>query len=165
MNYADLRKYDTANGNGISSSIFFSGCNFKCKGCFNQNAQQFDYGQPYTKEIEDLFISYLKDKHVSHASLLGGETFQQDLDKILHLVKRIKHDVNKPIWIWSGYLWNELTKDENRLKILKYIDVLVDGQFEIDKKDYSLLWKGSSNQRIIDVKQSLEKSEVVLYAK
>jgi anaerobic ribonucleoside-triphosphate reductase activating protein len=164
LNYADIRKFDTANGNGISSSIFFSGCNFHCKGCFNKEAQQFSYGQPYTQEIENLFISYLQNEHVSHASLLGGETFQQDLNKIYKLVKRIKEEVRKPIWIWTGYLWNELIKDENKLRILKYIDVLVDGQFEINKKDYNLLWKGSNNQRIIDAQKSLDQGEVILYA-
>jgi anaerobic ribonucleoside-triphosphate reductase activating protein len=164
LNYADIRKFDTANGNGISSSIFFSGCNFHCKGCFNQETQQFNYGQPYTQETEDLFILYLKNEHVSHASLLGGETFQQDLNKIYKLVKRIREEVKKPIWIWTGYLWSELIKDENKLKILKYIDVVVDGQFEIDKKDYNLLWKGSSNQRIIDVKKTLKQGKVILYA-
>lgn len=165
MRYADIRKYDTSNGQGISSSIFFSGCKFNCFGCFNKEAQDFNYGKIYTQETEDLFIQYLKDKHVSHASLLGGETFQQDLDKIYELVKRIKKEVHKPIWTWTGYLWNELIKDENKLKILKYIDVLVDGQFEIDKKDYNLLWKGSSNQRTINVQQSLRQNKLILYNK
>lgn len=163
MNYADIRKFDTANGNGISSSIFFSGCKFNCKGCFNQEAQNFNYGQLYTKEVEDLFISYLKNKHVSHASLLGGETFQQDLDIILNLVKRIKNEVKKPIWIWTGYLWKDLITNENKLKILQYIDVLVDGQFQEDKKDLNLLWKGSSNQRIINVQKSLTRNKLILY--
>lgn len=163
--YADIRKLDISNGNGISSSIFFSGCNFHCKGCFNKEAQNFDYGQPYTKEIEDLFISYLKNKHVSHASILGGETFHQDLKVILHLVKKIKEEVSKPIWIWTGYTWQNLIKDENKLKILKYIDILVDGQFDLSKKDYNLLWKGSSNQRIINVQESLRQNKVILYIK
>jgi anaerobic ribonucleoside-triphosphate reductase activating protein len=158
-----LRKYDTANGNGISSSIFFSGCHFKCKGCFNQEAQQFDYGQPYTKEVEDLFISYLKDKHVSHASLLGGETFQQDLSTIYNLVRRIKIEVNKPIWVWTGYIWQNLINDHKKLNILKNIDVIIDGQFTEELKDFNLLWKGSSNQRIIYVQESLIRGEVVLY--
>lgn len=163
MNYADIRKYDTANGNGISSSIFFSGCKFHCKGCFNKEAQDFNYGKSYTKEVEGLFISYLKDKHVSHASLLGGETFQQDLEIILHLVKRIKNEVNKPIWIWTGYLWQDLIKYIDKLNILEYIDVLVDGQFQEDKKNFNLLWKGSNNQRIINVQESLKRDEVILY--
>jgi anaerobic ribonucleoside-triphosphate reductase activating protein len=161
--FADIRRFDTANGNGISSSIFFSGCNFHCKGCFNQEAQQFNYGQLYTQETEDLFISYLKNEHVSHASLLGGETFQQDLNKIYKLVKRIKKEVNKPIWIWTGYLWESLIQDEHKLEILKYIDILVDGQFEIDKKDYNLLWKGSSNQRTINVQESFKQNKLILY--
>lgn len=77
------------------------------------------------------------------------------MDVILNLVKRIKHEVKKPIWVWTGYLWSDLIKDENKLKILKYVDILVDGQFEINKKDYSLLWRGSSNQKILSVQDSL----------
>jgi anaerobic ribonucleoside-triphosphate reductase activating protein len=163
MNYADIRKYDTANGTGISSSIFFSGCNFKCKGCFNQDAQDFNYGQPYTKEVEDLFISYLQNEHVSHASLLGGETFQQDLPTIYNLVRRIRIEVNKPIWVWTGYIWQNLINSPRRINILKNIDVVIDGQFKEELKDFGLLWRGSKNQRVIDVQESLKRGEVVLY--
>lgn len=163
MNYADMRKYDTANGKGISSSIFFSGCNFHCSGCFNQEAQNFKYGRKYTKEIENQFIEYLKDKHVSHASLLGGETFQQDLDIIYNLVRRIKEEVNKPIWTWSGYTFENLIKDKNKLKILNYIDVLIDGQFELDKRDLNLKYRGSKNQRVINVQESLKQNKVIGY--
>ena len=162
MNYADMRRYDASNWSGINSTLFVSGCTFNCKGCFNKVAQDFNYGKPYTKEVEDLFISYIKDKHVDGACLLGGDVFQQDLDIILILVKRIKTETGKPIYVWSGYLWENLIQDEKKLKILKYIDVLIDGQFEEDKKDLTLKHKGSTNQREVNVKESLNKNKVVL---
>lgn len=163
MNYANIKRYDVANSIGIASTIFFSGCKFNCKGCFNKEAQDFNYGKPYTKEVEDLYISYLKDEHVKCANLLGGEVFQQNLDIIYNLVTRIKSEVNKPIWIWTGYLYESLIKDENKLKILEQIDVLIDGQFEIDKKDLNLKFRGSSNQRVINVQESLKQGKVIKF--
>ena len=161
MNYADLRRYDVSNYDGVQSTIFFSGCRFNCKGCFNKEVQNFLYGKLYTQEIEDLFISYVKDEHVDGACLLGGEVFQQDLKVILNLVKRIKEETGKPIHVWTGYLWEDLLKDENKVEILKYIDIIIDGQFEEDKKDMSLKHRGSSNQRIIDVQKSLEQHKII----
>lgn len=131
--------------------------------CFNKEAQNFNYGRPYTKEVEDLFISYIKDEHVDGACLLGGEVFQQNLDVILNLVKRIKEETQKPIYIWTGYLWEILIQDKKKLEILKYIDVVIDGQFEEDKKDLTLKHKGSWNQREIDVQKSLLNGGIVLY--
>lgn len=165
MNYAELRKYDASNWDSINSTIYFSGCNFHCQwlGCFNKKVQDFNYGNPYTKEVEDLFISYIRDKHVDGVCLLGGEVFHQDLNIILNLVKRIKSETNKPIYVWSGYKFEDLLKDENKVKILKYIDVLIDGQFEEDKRDLTLKHKGSWNQREIDVKASLITENVILY--
>lgn len=162
MNYADLRKFDTTNGKGIATSLFVSGCGFHCKGCFNEEAWDFSYGNPFTKEIEDGFIEYAKNEHISHVSLLGGEVFHQDLDVILHLVKRIKEEVEKPIWIWTGFTWDTLIQDEKKLQILQYVDVLVDGQFQLENKDINLKWKGSSNQRILDVQESLKLNKIIL---
>jgi anaerobic ribonucleoside-triphosphate reductase activating protein len=164
MNYSDLRKFDTTNGtHGISTTLFVSGCNFHCKGCFNEDAQDFSYGEPFTKEIEDKLIEYAKNPHVNHVSLLGGEIFHQDLDGILNLVKRIKQEVNKPIYIWTGFTWDKLIKDKDKLKILRYIDMIIDGQFELDKKDINLNWMGSLNQRVILVQPSLEQNKIIEY--
>ena len=163
MNYADLRPFDATNGTGIGTSLFVSGCLFHCKECFNKEAWDFNYGKPFTKEVEDYFINCAKNPHVDHVSLLGGEVFYQDLDIILNLVKRIKQEVNKTLWVWSGFTFNELLKDKSKISILKYIDILVDGQFEIDKKDINLLFKGSSNQRIIDVQESLKQNKIIKY--
>ena len=165
MNYAKIRKYDTSNWDGINSTLFVSGCHFHCKGCFNKEAQNFEFGNPFTKEVEDLFISYIKDKHVQGVNLLGGEVFHQDLDIILKLVKRIKDETNKPIYCWTGFLWENLIKNDNILEILKYIDVIIDGQFEEDKKDLMLKHKGSSNQREIDVVESLKRGKIIIWKK
>lgn len=163
MNYADLRPFDATNGTGIGTSLFVSGCLFHCKECFNKEAWDFNYGKPFTKEVEDYFINCAKNPHIDHVSLLGGEVFYQDLDVILNLVKRIKTEVNKTLWVWSGFTFDELLKDKSKANILKYIDILVDGQFKIDKKDINLLFKGSSNQRIIDVQESLKQNKIIKY--
>lgn len=163
MNYAKIKKYDIANGTGIGSALFVSGCTHKCKGCFNEEAWNFNYGKPYTKEVEDIYISYLQDSHVTHASLLGGEIMQQDSKIILNLVKRIKEETNVDIWCWTGCLFEELIDKEDKFEILKYIDVLIDGKFEIKNKDLSLKYKGSTNQRVIDVQKSLKENRIILY--
>ena len=163
MNYADIRPFDAVNGIGIGTTLFVSGCLFHCKNCFNKEAWDFDYGKPFTKEVEDYFINCAKNPHIDHISLLGGEVFHQDLDTILNLVKRIKTEVNKPIWIWSGFTYEELIKSKPKLSILKYIDVLVDGQFKQELKDINLKLRGSSNQRIINVQESLKQNKVIEY--
>lgn len=161
MKYAQIRKYDTSNWDGINTTIFFSGCKFNCPGCFNKDAQDFNYGLDYDLDAENLFISYAKDEHSVGVCILGGEPFQQDLDILLRLVKRIKEEVNKPIHIWTGYIFEELIKDERKRKILNYIDTLVDGQFILAKKDLNLKFRGSSNQRVINVQKSLKEGKIV----
>lgn len=163
VKYAQIRKYDISNWDGINATIFFSGCRFNCEGCFNKKAQDFNYGNDYTEEVENTFINYAKDEHVTGVCLLGGEVFQQDLDKILGLVKRIKEEVGKPIYVWTGYLWEDLIKDSKKTEILKYITVVVDGRFELKLKDLNLKHKGSSNQREIDVQKSLNGGRIVLW--
>lgn len=162
MYFSDIRKYDVSNWSGINSTLFVSGCEHMCEGCFNKEAWNFKYGKPYTKEVEDLFISYLKDEHVVGACILGGEPFQQDLDIIFNLVKRIKEETDKPIHMWTGYRWEELMKKDKCVDILLWIDTLVDGRFELDKRDLTLKHKGSTNQREIDVQKSLKQGEIVL---
>ena len=161
MNYAKIIKYDTGNWDGVNTTIFFSGCRFKCPGCFNKCAQDFNYGKKYTEEVEDLLISYAKDKHVVGVCILGGEPFQQDLDILLRLVRRIAYEVNKPIHIWTGYSFEDLLTDDQKKKILCFIDTLVDGRFILAKKDLNLKYRGSSNQRVIDVQASLEAGRII----
>ena len=162
MNYTKMMKYDTSNWDGITATIFFSGCKFHCPGCFNQEAWDFNHGQPFDKKAEDLFISYAKNPHVTGVCLLGGEVFQQDLDRILDLVIRIKREVRKPIHVWSGYTYEEIMADEKKMVILCYIDTLVDGPFIFKQKDLRLKHRGSSNQRVIDVQASMQSGQIVL---
>lgn len=161
MYYSKMLKYDTSNWEGITATIFFSGCKFHCPGCFNQEAWDFNHGQPFDKKAEDLFISYAKNPHVTGVCLLGGEVFQQDLDRILDLVIRIKREVRKPIHVWSGYTYEELMADEKKMVILCHIDTLVDGPFIFAQKDLRLKHRGSSNQRVIDVPKSLAMGKVI----
>lgn len=162
MNYANIRKLDIANGPGIGSTLFVSGCHFNCKGCFNKEAQSFDYGKPFTKEVEDEFISYLQHPQVVVANLLGGEVLHQDEEVILHLVKRIKEETNVQIWLWTGYTFEQLSMFPEKMEIIKHIDVLVDGKFELELRDLSLKYRGSSNQRVIDIQSTLKTGNLVL---
>lgn len=159
MNYAQIRQYDVANGSGIRTTLFVSGCNFNCKNCFNKEYQDFNYGNLWTKEVEYYFISLAKDQNIDGVSILGGEPMMQD-DSIYDLVKRVKDEVNKSIWLWTGYTFECIPED--KIKILPYIDVLVDGQFIQDKHHHSLQFRGSSNQRLIDVQKTLRSNTVNL---
>lgn len=161
MNYAEIKRLDVANSPGIGATLFVSGCNFHCKGCFNEEAQNFNYGKLWTKEVEDEFIGYLKSPYVVNANLLGGEVMQQDSETILHLVKRIKNETNVKIWLWSGYLFETLLSMPDKKEILEYIDFLVDGQFKLELKDPKLKYRGSANQRVIDVQASLTNDKIV----
>lgn len=163
MKYAEIKKFDVANSPQIGSTLFVSGCNFHCNGCFNEVAQDFNYGKDWDKETEDKFISYLNHRQVKHANLLGGEIMQQENEIILNLVRRIKKETDVTIWAWTGYLFDDLVQNKNKLEILKYIDVLVDGQFEFKKRNLKLKYRGSSNQRVINVKESLKNNKIVLY--
>lgn len=159
MNYAKIRRYDTSNWDGINTTLFVSGCHFHCEGCFNKEAQDFKYGKEFTSEIEDVLIEFAKDPHVVGVCILGGEPFDQNILKMLHLLDRIKREVKKPIHVWTGYLIEDLIND-NRRCLLPYIDTLVDGQFMLDKKDLTLKYRGSSNQRVIDVKDYLRRYKI-----
>lgn len=163
MRYADLRKYDISNWNGINTTLFVTGCHFHCEGCWNLEAQDFNYGQLYTKEVEDTLISYAQDSHVTGVCLLGGEPLHQDLNIILNLVIRIEKEVCKPIYMWTGFTWEQLMEDDKRKNIINHIDILIDGRFELEHRDLSLAHKGSINQREIDVKRSLKENKVVLW--
>ena len=171
MNYATIKFNDIANGLGVRTSLFVSGCTHYCKGCFNSEAWSFDYGKPFTKEVEDQIIASLKNGYVDGLSLLGGEPFEpQNQKALLPFLKRVKSEVpSKNIWCYTGYLFdselleNSHAKTSDTLEILKLIDVLVDGKFVEELKDISLMFKGSQNQRIIDVKESLKQNKVILY--
>ncbi|MDU5471529.1 MAG: anaerobic ribonucleoside-triphosphate reductase activating protein [Peptoniphilus harei] len=162
MNFAQIRKYDVANGPGIRTTIFVTGCTHKCHNCFNEEYQDFDFGDPWTQRETDEVIEDLKLDEVRGLTILGGEPFQNEVD-LLEVLRDIKKEVQKDIWIFSGYTYEEILKDQDKKKLLEECDVLVDGRFVEALKDLNLRFRGSSNQRIIDVQKSLESNEVVLF--
>ena len=173
MNYADIKRYDVANGPGIRISLFVSGCNHHCKGCFNEVAQDFNYGTPFTEETIETILNYLDNPHISGLTLLGGEPMDPaNQPALLQLVKKVREKFpEKSIWCFTGYLFDKeimaqmfdtipVTKE-----LLSYIDVMVDGRFVEELKNVSLVFKGSSNQRTINVPESLKTGNVVLMEK
>ncbi len=162
MNYAKIRKFDVTNGPNVRTTLFVSGCTHSCKDCFNKEQQDFNYGEIFTKAIEDEFVEYSMNPSIKGINILGGEPLQQLKDRtLIDLLKRLKEEVKKPIWLWTGYTYEEVLEDFKKKEFLNYIDVIIDGKFEIDKRDLNLKYRGSSNQRVIDVKKSLEKNQVI----
>lgn len=162
MNYADIKYPDVANGPGVRVSLFVSGCRRRCKGCFNPEAWDFEYGEKWSRKSEQKLLELLEKPQVAGLSILGGDPMESmnrsTVAKICKHVRWIFRDT-KDIWMWTGYSW----EDVKNSSIMKYIDVLVDGPFEIDKKDLTLPYCGSRNQRVIDVQKSLASGEVVLW--
>lgn len=159
MNYAQIRQYDLANGVGIRATLFVSGCKFNCPNCFNPECQRFDYGKVWNREVEDYFISLANEEYVDGVSILGGEPLMQD-DDLFNLLVRIKTEVDKPVWLWTGYTFNEIPED--KIKLLPYIAVIIDGRFIQEKHHHSLRFRGSSNQRVIDVQKTLRSGNIEL---
>lgn len=163
MRYAQLRRYDISNGPNIRATLFVSGCTHNCKGCFNKDYQDFNYGKEWTSITETLFLCYAKDPKVKGINILGGEPLQQTMDNSLaDLLAKIKENTNKPIWLWTGYKLEDVINNTKVMNILQYVDVLIDGKFEEDKKDLNLMYRGSVNQRIINLTKTFEKGEIVL---
>ena len=163
MRYAQLRRYDISNGPNIRATLFVSGCTHNCKGCFNKDYQDFNYGKEWTSITETLFLCYAKDPKVKGINILGGEPLQQTMDNSLaDLLAKIKENTNKPIWLWTGYKLEDVINNTKIMNILQYVDVLIDGKFEEDKKDLNLMYRGSANQRIINLTKTFEKDEIVL---
>ena len=169
MNYADIKKIDVANGEGVRVSVFVSGCNHHCKGCFNQCAWDFNYGKEFSEKEEQQIIDYMNHDYISGLSLLGGEPLEpRNQEGLLPLVKKVKEKFpNKNIWCYTGFdfekdVVGKMAKDnETTRELLKYIDIIVDGKFEENKKDLKLQFRGSSNQKIVDVKKSLQTGQIV----
>lgn len=162
---ADYKPFNFVDGEGVRCSLYMSGCLFACKGCYNKIAQNFSYGAEYTTELEDTIIEDLRHSYVQGLTLLGGEPFL-NTQVAVPLAKRIRSEYGdtKDIWSWTGYTWEEMMQESaDKLELLSLLDVLVDGRFELAKKDLTLQFRGSSNQRIIDVKSSLKQEEVVLW--
>lgn len=171
MNYGKINKTDIANGPGVRVSLFVSGCTHHCKGCFNEEAWDFNYGNPYTDDIKDEILDALSPEYIEGLTILGGEPFElQNIKYVYELIKTVKEKYpNKTIWIYSGYTFDELMRrsigftgyniikeDLYTLYVLLLADVLVDGEFIEDKKDITLKFRGSSNQRLIDLKSTTD---------
>lgn len=171
MNYSGIKTYDIANGPGIRLSLFVSGCTHHCKGCFNAKTWDFDYGNPFTEETIDYIIEQLGQDCYQGMTLLGGEPMEPSNQKaLLPLVKRFKETYpEKDLWCYSGYLYDrDLVGCFSKMipeteELLKRIDVLVDGRFVLELKDITLLFKGSSNQRTIDVQRTRKEGKIVLW--
>ena len=171
MNYAEIKNCDIANGPGVRISLFVSGCTHHCKGCFNEVAWDFHYGSPFTQETIDKILEMMKPKYIKGLTLLGGEPFEpQNQQPIVELLRQIKQKMpDKSIWAFSGYLFDRdilsgrLGDWKVTREYLSYLDVLVDGPFVEEKKNLSLRFRGSENQRTIDVPASLAQNEIVLW--
>lgn len=151
MNYAEIKKVDIANGPGVRVSLFVSGCRNHCKGCFNPETWDFDYGRPFTRATEDEIIKALRPSWIQGLSILGGEpTEEENAAVLIPFLKRVRAELpDKDIWLYSGYTYDSLRDKE----ILTLADVLVDGPFLLELKDAGLAFRGSRNQRIIDLRE------------
>lgn len=171
MNYATIKNCDIANGPGVRVSLFVSGCTHRCPGCFNEVAWDFEYGEPFTEETIETIIRMMEPAHIKGLTLLGGEPFEpQNQPAIVQLLRRVKNVYpQKSIWAFSGYLFDKdilawrLGRREITEEFLSYLDVLVDGPFIMAKKNLSLRFRGSENQRLINVPESLRRGEIVLW--
>ncbi len=162
MRYNKIRKMDISNGPGIRVSIFFQGCHFHCNGCFNTETWDFNGGKEFNHEVINHILDLCNNDVISGLSILGGEPLcEENIEGVTILAKAFKLKYpHKNIWLWSGYLFHEYVYDK---EIVNYLDVLVDGQFKIELSSPLLKWKGSSNQRVIDVKKSLKNKKIILY--
>ncbi len=170
MNYAVIKPYDISNGPGVRVSLFVSGCTHRCRGCFNSEAWDFDYGLPYTPQTEDRIMQLLAPGYISGLSLLGGEPFEPaNQPALAALVRRTRETYpQKNVWCYTGYLFEDIAAGrvgdpDTAMSLLRGVDVLVDGPFVQELKDISLIFRGSANQRIIDVKESLRRGKAALY--
>lgn len=171
MYYGAIKNCDIANGLGVRVSLFVSGCRNRCPGCFQPETWAFDYGQPFSKETEDHILELLRPDYINGLTLLGGDPFEPESQRVLlPFLRRVKEACpDKDIWAYTGYTWEQLISGTHRVslpetkELLSQIDTLVDGPFILAQKNIRLRFRGSENQRIIDVKRSLGAGQVVLW--
>ncbi len=172
MNYATIRNYDIANGEGVRTSLFVSGCNFHCPNCFNPEAQNFEYGERFTGETAEKIMTMISDSTISGLSILGGDPLCQDTDGMIALstlCRRVR-DRGKTVWLWTGFLWEDVfalpcrdLQHQYQKFLLADCNIVVDGPFKQELADRKLIWRGSENQRIIDVQRTLSDGQITLY--
>lgn len=171
MHYAELKNYDTANGIGVRVSLFVSGCTNHCKNCFQPETWDFSYGAEFTEETAEKILEMMKPDYIKGLTVLGGEPFEPENQRgLLPFIKKIREEFpEKSVWVYTGFTMEELRAEGTHShcdvteELLSLIDILVDGRFEEDKKDLTLRFRGSSNQRIIDMKSTLESNEIILW--
>lgn len=172
MNYADYYDCDICNGNSVGMSLFVSGCPIHCEGCFNSNIWDFNSGKEWTPDVEEKFIKLAGRDYIKRITFVGGSPLcDHNIKDVALLIQHLKHDYSdKQIWVYTGYTWESIINPDNdseyaryRQEVLGFIDVLVDGPFIYDERDLTLAFRGSKNQRIIDVKKSLAENKVVLW--
>ena len=173
MNYCNIKKFDIANGEGIRTTLFVSGCRNKCKNCFQPETWSFDYGDPFTKEVEDEILSTFEIPSVRGLTLLGGEPMEPENQRaLLPFLERFKREYpDRDLWLFTGNLYEELTGElgdhpkciEVTPRILELVDILVDGRFVEEEKRLGLRFRGSANQRIIDMNRTREEGSIVIW--
>lgn len=171
MHYGNIKNYDIADGEGVRVTLFCSGCTNRCEGCFQPETWNFCYGKEYTKETEDQLIQMLTNPNIQGLTLLGGDPFEPSNQRtLITLLRRVKQELpTKDVWAYTGFVYEQDLLEGQRKhtevtdEMLSYIDVLVDGPFVIDEKDISLYFKGSTNQRVIDMPKTLKSGNVVIY--
>lgn len=171
MHYGNIKNYDIADGEGVRVTLFCSGCTNRCEGCFQPETWDFCYGKEYTKETEDQLIQMLTNPNIQGLTLLGGDPFEPSNQRtLITLLRRVKQELpTKDIWAYTGFVYEQDLLEGQRKhtevtdEMLSYIDVLVDGPFVIDEKDISLYFRGSTNQRVIDMPKTLKSGNVVIY--
>lgn len=182
MRYAEIQEFEVNNGEGVGCSLFVQGCNFHCKNCFNQSAWDFKGGKEFTFDVKQKFLDIVSLPYIKRVSILGGEPLaDENVYGVYSLLSHIKGTYNKKIWLYTGYTWEYLYKEQkytNRYPSIQYeqysniihrgliiplVDVLIDGQFIDELKDLTLPFRGSSNQRLIDVKKTIERGEIIEY--
>ena len=167
MNYAKIRNYDIANGEGVRVTLFVSGCTNNCPDCFNKDEQDFNFGEKYTPECEEDILRLVSNSVISGLSILGGDPLCQNpegLNMLIRLCDRV-HSMGKDVWLWTGFTWDNIMSHglAEQKELLRHCDIVVDGLFKRDLASRALKWRGSSNQRVIDVERSLKHHEVILY--
>ena len=167
MNYSDIKYFDVINGLGIRVSIFVSGCSHHCEHCFNKNTWNENFGNEFTEEIQNDIFKYIGmyNNIISGISLLGGDpTYYKNITPLIDFIDKFKSKFpNKNIWIWSGFTWEQINNNKNMFELISKCDVLVDGKFIDELKDLKLKFRGSKNQRIIDIKQSINNNKLIEY--
>lgn len=165
MRYAQVVPFDVCNGKGVGTALFCQGCHFHCEDCFNSETWDFNNGKEWTEEIENKFLELAERPYIKRVSILGGEPLaKENYLEIKFLIQKLKRKYpDKKVWLFSGYTFEEILKNRELMRTIIWCDVLVDGRFEKDKKDLTLKFRGSSNQRVIDVQKSLKQEKVVLY--